>query len=262
MVLRRLLAILTGVWMSEGAAGSIIVTFSDPSGLAAEAEFSLLNATTLRIRLRNTSTGVPGGFGNSDQILTGLAWDFGDPGSNGDITITGGTVFTGPKSRSLNFNIQNVGPNEDVSGEWGYGNMDGTGLLTNFISATTAHATRFGGLNLDGPVNIDGPQGGLVADPLLIPLGGLAAIQDEVIPILSFSGGGLGAIQDEVIATLSLSGALMESELLADLIANGVRVEFGSDAAFIDGVVPAPGTIALLAIAGLLGRPRRRRDGS
>ena len=261
MLLRRLIAILAVVWMAEGVAGSIIVTFSDPSGLAAEAEFSLLNATTLRIRLRNTSTGVPGGFGNSDQILTGLAWDFGDPGSNGDITITGGTVFTGPKSRSLNFNIQNVGPNEDVSGEWGYGNMDGTGLLTNFISANTAQVTPFGGLNLDGPVNIDGPQGGLVADPLLIPLGGLAAIQDEVI-VLSFSGGGLGAIQDEVIATLSLSGALTESQLLADLIANGVRVEFGSDAAFIDGVVPAPGTIALLGIAGLLGRPRRRRGGS
>ena len=61
MLLRRLIAILAVVWMAEGAAGSIIVTFSDPSGLSAEAEFSLLNATTLQIRLRNTSTGVPGG---------------------------------------------------------------------------------------------------------------------------------------------------------------------------------------------------------
>ena len=194
--------------------------------------------------MRNTSTGTPAGFDSSDQILTGLAWDFGEPGFNGDITITGGTVFTGPTSSSLNFSIQNVGPNEDVSGEWGFGNMDGTGLLTNFISGNSAQATPFGGLNLDGPVNIDGPQGGLVADPILVSLGGL------------------GAIQDEVIATLSLSGALTEAELLADLIANGVRIEFGSDAAFIGGVVPAPGTIALLGIAGLLGRPRRRRGGS
>ncbi len=98
--------------------------------------------------------------------------------------ITGGTVLTGPTSSSLNFSIQNVGPNENVSGEWGYGNLDGTVALTNFISANTAQATPFGGMNLDGPANIDGPQAGLVADPLLIALGGLGAIQDEVIATL------------------------------------------------------------------------------
>ena len=47
-----------------------ILVFSGPSGLSAEAEFTMLDPTTLEIRLRNTSTGVPDGFDESMQILT------------------------------------------------------------------------------------------------------------------------------------------------------------------------------------------------
>jgi hypothetical protein len=222
-----------------GAQGSFLVTYSGPSGLRAEAEFSVLNPTTLQVRLRNTSTGVPAGFSNSDQILTGLSWDFGAAG-NGGITITAGTVFTGPGSQSVNFDLTNVGSGGDVSGEWGYGNGGGSGALANFFSTNTAHATPFGGANLDGPEGLSGPQGGLVAGLEIIPLGGL------------------GAIQDEVIATLTLSGSLTEAQLLADLLANGTIVEFGSDAAFVPGTVPAPGVLAALGGAGALARRRRR----
>ena len=231
-------AALAALGLSSAAPANLLMSFGGPDGLAAEAEFSV-SGTTLTVRLKNTSTGVPGGFSNSDQLLTGLSWDFGVPGFNGDITITGGTVFTGPTSSSLNFDILNVGPNSDVSGEWGFGNMDGTGALTNFITANNALATPFGGANLDAAVNIDGPQGGLVANPAVVPLGGL------------------GAIQDEIIATLTLSEAMTEQQLINDLKSNFVRVEFGSDAAFI--TTPAPGALALLAIAGLLVNGRRRR---
>jgi hypothetical protein len=221
-----LIVLLLTLVLRAQAAGGIIFYFSDPSGLSAEAEFTLINATTLEVRYKNTSTGVPLGFDNSDQILSGVSWDFGSPGFNGDPMIVGGSVKTGPNSASLNFSITNVGANADVSGEFGYGNMDGTGALTNFVTSNSAAATPFGGPNLDANVNIDGPQGGLVADPEVVPLGGL------------------GAIQDEVTATLLLGGPPLLN--LDFLFANGVRFEFGSDAAFGPGV-PEPSTGALVA---------------
>lgn len=223
------------------ANAGFVFAFNDVSGLAAEAEFTLLDPTTLEVRLRNVSTGVPGGFDSAGQLLTGVSWDFGPAGLGGSIAITGGSIATGPTSSSVNFDVTNVGPGANVGGEWGWSNDDGTGLLPNFISANTAMAKAFGGPNLDGPVNIDGPQGGLVASPVLVPLGGL------------------GAIQDEVIATIDLSGPYTDAQLLADLVQHGTRVEFGSDAAFLTGnLVPAPGTLAVLAM-GMCARRRRSR---
>lgn len=234
-----LLSALVAFAAADFANGSIIYSLSDGSGLSAEVEFDLPNATTLTVRLKNTSTGVPGGFDSSDQLLTGVSWDFGHPGFNGDNTITGGSVIIGPTSASLNFSTGSYGPGFDVSGEWGYGNMDGTGALTNFVSANAAQGTPFGGPNLDGPDNIDGPQGGLVADPVLVALGGL------------------GAVQDEVIATLTLADPYTLVELQDDLDNNFVRVEFGSDAHFI--MTPDPATIGIFALGGLAMFRRTRR---
>jgi PEP-CTERM motif len=238
-----LLALCMALTMCANAMGGIVFYYSDVSGLSAEAEFTLISATQLQVRYKNTSTGAPVGFDNSDQILSGVSWDFGAPGfgAPGETTITGGSVKTGPSSASLNFSITNVVANADVSGEFGYGNMDGTGALTNFVSSNTAAATAFGGANLDGTPNIDGPQGGLVANPAVIPLGGL------------------GAIQDEVIATLTLGGAPLAD--LGFLFDNGVRFEYGSDAKFGMGVVPEPSTLALAAcgLIGLIAWGWRRR---
>jgi hypothetical protein len=202
------------------------------NGLSARVIFTYDDAapTTLKIELFNTSAGVPAGFNNAAQILTGISFDFGHPGYNGDPQITDGTVVIGPVGRSINFSEigSQLGPNSDVTGEWGYGNEDGTGLLTNFVSAESARATAFGGSNLDGPGGIDGPQAGIVADPPLIGLGGL------------------GAIGGSVTITLTLSYSPGNLDFLTQ---NGVMAEFGSDAAF---VIPEPATIALLGLGGLL----------
>ena len=72
------------------AASGALFTATDPSGLGAEAEFALINPTTLEIRLRNTSTGAPAAFDSADQILTSVSFDLGAPGvQSGDPLITG-----------------------------------------------------------------------------------------------------------------------------------------------------------------------------
>lgn len=213
--------------LSPIATAAELCLFSDPSGLSAEAEFALLDPTTLEVRFRNTSEGVPADFSNADQILTTLSWDFGAPGiDDDDPAIIGGSVVTGPASYSINFDIA-VGPGDDVSGEYGYGNSGATGLLPNILTATRAHAVAFGGANLLGPINIDGPAGGLVSDPVLVPIGGLGGIQNEIVAVL---------ILDRPLADLSF------------LTNNPVRVEFGSDAAY----VPEPVTMSLVTLGGCL----------
>jgi hypothetical protein len=235
-VFKRFFAVSIAVLATAGLAGAgDLYIYTGAGGLSAEAEFTLLDATTLEVRIRNTSTGAPAGFDNSDQILTGISWDFGSPGFNGDPMITSGFVVIGAASASVNFDTGSYGPGFDVSGEYGYGNMDGTGALTNFVSANEALATPFGGANLDSTVEIDGPQAGLVASPPVIALGGL------------------GAIEDEVIATLTLS----DPTDLGFLAANGTLAEWGSDAAFATGVlIPEPASVLLLAFGGLLLRRR------
>ncbi len=212
----------------------------DPNGLSVKAVFVLdpNSPTQLEIDLYNTSTGVPAGFGNEEQLLTAISFDFGEAGYNGDPKITAGTVVIGSGGQSLNFDnvVSQLGPGDDVSGEWGYGNEDGTGLLTNFVSAHGSQATLFSSDpndNLDGPSNLDGPQGGIAVDPPLVSLTGL------------------GAVYDYVHITLTLDSPLTNLDFLYD---NGVMAEFGSDAAHM---VPEPASFALLALGGVLLRKRR-----
>jgi len=240
-------AFVTVVYSAPATAAIIVVSssLSDPAnpGLSAEVEWTLdsNNPKTLIVRARNTSTAVPDGFGSLDQILTGISWDMGGPGHNGsDPKINGGVVLIGASSISMYFdNVPSqLGPGDDISGEWGYGLNTGGGGLNNFISASASGASPFGDGNLDGLIDIDGPQSGLVATPLLVPMDGMAAVQNEIV------------------ATLTLNKSLSNLDFIAE---NGVVVEFGSGAGFI----PEPGALALLMVGGLTliwGPNGRRRN--
>ena len=211
--MRTFFLLLIPTLAAAASAQTRSVSFSESSGLAAEADFTLKSGgTQLEIRLRNRTTAVPAGFSNSDQLLTGISFDLGAPGNNAsDPTIVSGSAKTGPSSHSVNFDVMNVGANRDVSGEWGFGNGGTTNLLPNIVSGNQAGTTPFGGLNLDGPTNLNGPQAGLVAT-------------------FHLSLAGLGAIEDEIFACLDLSEALSD----LDFLDNGARIEYGSDAAFLD----------------------------
>jgi len=214
-------AVVMGVGLCSAEA-TIIFDLTGPDGLSASAVFTLNNPTELQITLINNSTGVPAGFDSSDQLLTGISWDFGMA-----VGATG-TVVIGPGGRSIDFDnvITQLGAGDDVSGEWGYGNTGGTGMLTNIVSTNAAKATRFSGANLDGALSLDGPQAGICTDPPWVDLGG-----------------GLGAVADSVVITLTLDKSFAN----LDFLENGVVAEFGSDAAFF----PEPATICLLGFGSL-----------
>lgn len=224
-----------GLALMAGSAQGVTVSAADVSGLAAEAEFSITGPTQITVRLKNISTGGPAGWTGAALILTGVSWDFGAMGvAPGDLAIVSGSVAIGPTSQSINFDAGVFGPGANVSGEYGYGNSPSGLSFPNFVSALQAGSTPFGGPNLDNTVNLDGPQGGLVANPIVASLGGL------------------GAIQNEIIATLNLSGPITN----LDFVNRGVRFEFGSDALFI--TTPTPGSMACLIIGGAMVARRRR----
>ncbi len=228
MTIIFVVAVVMGVGLCSADA-AMIFDLTGPDGLSASAVFTLNNPTELQITLINNSTGVPAGFDSSDQLLTGISWDFGMA-----VGATG-TVVIGPGGQSINFSLidPQLGAGADVSGEWGYGNTGGTGMLTNIVSTNAAKATQFSGANLDGAPGLDGPQAGICTDPPQVSLGG-----------------NLGAIADSVVITLTLDTSLANLNFLE----NGVVAEFGSDAAF----VPEPTTICLLGFGSLSLVMRRR----
>ena len=62
---------LLGLGLASSALGDVYI-FDGPDGLSGEVEFALADGgSTLVLRVKNKSTGVPNGFDNADQILTG-----------------------------------------------------------------------------------------------------------------------------------------------------------------------------------------------
>jgi MYXO-CTERM domain-containing protein len=231
----------------SSAASAAIFNFTHESGLAAEAEFTLVSATQVEIRVRNRSTGTPEGYNATQQLLSGISFDIGLSGAFFlDPLIGGGNVAIGENSTSVNFDSGVYTDGYDVSGEYGYSNSNGSGHMQNFISSAEfgGNFVAFGGENLDGPTGVVGPEGGLVSVNDLVPLGDTAAIRSEIVANI----------------TLTLPAGSID-----DIVGNGVRISFGDPGAaetiFLDGVagpLPAPAALSLLGLAGLTLRRRRR----
>lgn len=222
----------------------LIWTWDNNEGLSAYATVSQADSDTLRIVVENTSTAWPSWMpaDSSNQILTSISFEL-----PAGLEIVGGSAILGDGAVTIDFDDvgSQLSAGDDVSGEWGFGNDGGkVNLARNFITAMTNHSTAFGGANLDGPSNLNGPQGGLVANPLL------------------FSLGGLGAIRGPVVFELHING---QFDLLQVTRGN---IEFGSDAAFVGPgtveQVPEPTTATLLALGGVAfaGGWLRRRFGT
>ena len=231
------------------AASADLLTFTGTginAGLSAKAEFTLINSTTLKIVLTNTSTSLPsylgGGNSSSNALLTTIAFRL--PGNvnitSGDAAVTAGS--------SLNGASGNIGK------EWGWG-KSGPGLccelidpytqFNDWVSTKQPGTTQFKSGSLDGTSGISGPDFGLAPT--------------------NYVSGGQEYIKNSATFTLSLSGPVPDLSFLN----NGAVVEYGSDAAFLTSTninppppsgAPEPGAIALLGmgIAGLY-RHRRRR---
>ena len=226
-----LLAVSTA---SQAALESRTEVFTDASGMSAQVTFEfdpMVDDQKLTLRIVNTSTDTPDGFDSSDQLLTGVSWNFGD-----GTLITGGSAMLGAGAVTVNFDnvVSQLSAGDDVGAEWGFGNSTQSGLLFNHVSGNTSGTDPFGAGNLDGSPNLNGPQAGLIpASGELVGLGGLGAIKGELVIMLNL---------DKPLANLDFASL--------------VRVEYGSDALFIEN--PAPGSVSLIAIGGLVAARRRR----
>jgi hypothetical protein len=231
----RLVCFLTVLTISSLASADVIVNYSvdlgggnnDPlNGLAARATFST-DGDQFTILLENTSTGVPSSFDTADSLLVSLGMNL----PEGVMILSGDAALIGPDSVGLG-RWSDRGPGDGVGEEWIWTNDFGGDFMETFaqvISTSSGQGdgtvTRFGG----GSGNVDGPFGGIAADP----------------PILEIPETQRG-VSDSIQFELTLTAPLTEAQLTE--IANTSIVEFGSDQRYLG--VPEPISLILL-LAGI-----------
>ena len=123
---------------------------------------------TFRILLTETTPVATSPLIGGAAILTSIGFLLPDSaviaGENDGLTNV--TIATG--SSSVGFSGGDLAAGGTVSAEWGAtigGRADiGNGTSWDFVSALTAHVSRFNGTNRDSTTALDGPQGGLLND--------------------------------------------------------------------------------------------------
>ena len=206
------------------------------NGLAASASFRV-DGLTLTIVVTNASTGVPSGAEVSDSLLVSLAFNLGD----GIWIVSGNSAVIGTASVGLGA-WAGLGAGDSVADQWLWTNDGGGDLLESFSQVISTSMGQGGGdtVSFNGVAdpNVGGPFGGIAAAP----------------PIINVPGS-QPAVSNSIEYQFTLSVVLSPSQL--QQIAGGSIVEFGSDYQYL--VVPAPGPVSLLLIAGVVAPRRQRR---
>ncbi len=233
---------------SLAVAGPITVDYTEDAGgdngnplngLAARAIFDV-SGTSLTVRLQNTSTGAPAGADSADALLVSIGFILPDTVS----IVTGDSATIGAGSTGFG-GLSGLVGGDTVNDEWLWTNDAGGDLLSGFDQViSTSNGQGSGdetGFDGDTSPNVNGPSGGISAIPAAVPVGGLAGVSDEII------------------FQLTLSQTVSMSQL--STLANGARIEFGSDFQYLEAgepMVPLPAGV-LLTGAGLLGLGTIRR---
>lgn len=202
------------------------------NGLSARGTFSIAG-TNLVILLENPSAGVPLSFEASDSLVVSLGMNL--PGVD---ILSGDAAVIGPGSVGLGAWSGRTQGNS-VAEEWLWTNQFGGDLMEAFKHVISTSDGQGGGVTtrFDGkPGGVNGPFGGIAADPALIS-----------IPAKK------PAVSDSIRFELTLTGGLSQPQLLS--VASGSIVEFGSDQRYLG--VPEPATVALVTVGPLLARRRR-----
>ncbi len=203
------------------------------NGLAARATFQL-SGTQLAILLENTSTGVPDGFEVSDSLLVSLGFNL----PEGVWITQGNAAVIGPGSVGLGSWSSRVA-GDSVAEEWIWTNDFGGDLMESYAQVISTSSGQGGGTvtRFDGGSGtVDGPFGGIAANPPLL-----------VVP------GSQPAVSNAIHFDVTLNTTLSESDLAA--VAHAGIVEFGSDARYLT-TTPEPASLALLILGAVV---RRRR---